>query len=223
VKSLHISENRGLLATSWDTMISTNDPFKAEMSDPPLVIPLWLDPILRPWASTHDGHETLTGPDWPTTIRFPRPQYAISLVDVRAYGWPMRALYRVSSVYTYDASNTPAWRFSGALPVQGTTSPDRIATPGPIILPLLPQPTGFIINTLVWAAIVLVSITAARTTLRTLRARSRRKHNLCPHCAYDRRATPPNQPCPECGTSPPSPAPVGGAGEVVEALRDRRG
>lgn len=55
---------------------------------------------------------------------------------------------------------------------------------------------GLLINTIVWSLPFLLIFAAASS----LRRRSRRRRGLCPHCAYDLRATPPSHPCPECGS-----------------------
>ncbi len=62
-------------------------------------------------------------------------------------------------------------------------------------MPTRPLPLGWILNTLifslVWLGVLMI--------LGGARRRRRHRRGLCPFCAYDRRATPPDSPCPECG------------------------
>ena len=57
-------------------------------------------------------------------------------------------------------------------------------------------PIGFAANSLLFAAAWLLLIPAPAKLRRLYRTR----HNRCPSCNYDLHATPPNSPCPECGT-----------------------
>lgn len=50
----------------------------------------------------------------------------------------------------------------------------------------------------IWLALP-ISLGWVPRTLRARRAARRQRAGLCPACAYDRRATPPEAPCPECG------------------------
>ena len=64
-----------------------------------------------------------------------------------------------------------------------------------------------------WFLLIVTTLPAAWLLSRLLRARHRAKHNLCPACAYDLRATPHGGRCPECGTLKPA-APVEAAATV---------
>lgn len=109
-----------------------------------------------------------------------------------ATGWPLRAFASESRFYLVpDDTSTFRWcedlRYSLIL---HTGPRDRI------ILPLCPIWRGLLadiaIFALAWSSLV--------ATLRTTRSALRTRRGLCPHCAYDLRATAPHSPCPECGS-----------------------
>ncbi|HVU64031.1 MAG TPA: hypothetical protein VHC70_08645 [Phycisphaerales bacterium] len=197
VASISINENARALGTGWDVMYSTNSA-QSGVSAPPLRIPLWIDADLRPWATAHDGVERLDSADWPRDVCFPSPQYAISAVDIRAFGWPARAMYTVGRWKGFDGANKPTWSLEGGVRIAGTTAPDGHYAPGPITLPIRIRPLGFAIDTLAFAtgaAVLLAPLVALRHAL----ARAARRRNRCEGCGYDLRATPSDRPCPECG------------------------
>jgi hypothetical protein len=170
-----------------------------------------------PWPA-ESLHPALTDPAaWPhRTGAYSRPNmsYSAHLVSCYAAGWPfLCAEGRIDSIGTTQSARTQ--RISGII-----TDPAFFPTSGVGYLVYHPRWPAYLANTLIDGTLLAALILSIALTLRTLRSHRRTRKGLCPTCAYDLRATPRNQPCPECGHSAPSPAP---AGEVVEALRDRRG
>ncbi len=54
-----------------------------------------------------------------------------------------------------------------------------------------------------WFLLTILATIAAALWFPAHRRARRIRHNQCPHCAYDRSATPPHAPCPECGRTRP--------------------
>jgi hypothetical protein len=67
-----------------------------------------------------------------------------------------------------------------------------------------PGVDGFL-TCVAWPFPLATSLIGSWLTWRGLRIARRLTSNHCPHCNYDRSATPPASPCPECGQVPPSP------------------
>ena len=63
-------------------------------------------------------------------------------------------------------------------------------------IPLRPLPLGFAINTLFYAALILIPWELAGWGVRA----RRRRRALCPRCAHSLAGLPDHAPCPECGT-----------------------
>jgi hypothetical protein len=197
VAEVSITETRRTLGTSWGVSYTTT-PGVPGQSSPPLVLPLWADPMLRPWATVHDGRELLTSEEWPRDVTFPRTPYAVFAVDLRAYGWPMHALYRVDR-YTGWSAGAGTWARDSAVMLPGTTAPDRIATPGPIVLPIGVRLLGLVANTIFFGAAWWAVLAGSRSISRHRRARRLARRGLCLRCGYDLRGTPAGAVCPECG------------------------
>jgi hypothetical protein len=73
----------------------------------------------------------------------------------------------------------------------------------------------FIARAVVWPLPVTLIVTALLLRRSALRAQRHGSGN-CVHCNYDRSATPPTSPCPECGQAPPSPRAASTRGQVPE-------
>lgn len=154
------------------------------------VIPLELRRKATPW---------LTGDAEYSTRDFTR--------HVGARGWPFLALW-----CEFETEGAPGsqggfpWigspRGGIALPWPKVTPSWYIPPPPLAALPYRPLPIGLIADTLFFATAWWMLLFGWRD-LRRLR---RRRKGRCERCTYDLHATPPNQPCPECGhqRTPPS-------------------
>lgn len=149
-----------------------------------------------PWppASLHPG---LADPAaWPArTGAYSRPNmsYTAHLASRYAAGWPfLCAEGRADSIGTTQSSRT--MRFSGIV-----TDPRFFPLGGVGYLVYHPRWPAYLANTLIDGTLLAASIFLSILAVRAVRAKRRTRKGLCPHCAYDLRATPPNQPCPECG------------------------
>ncbi len=111
------------------------------------------------------------------------------------YGWPCIAFwYQTRGRIQGNASDIDS--FAGALVIQG--NPDVRGQPNCRVIPFWPVWRGLLIDIALYAVLWSLLLFG----LPALRRAVRRRKGLCPHCAYDLRATPPNQPCPECGQMP---------------------
>lgn len=112
---------------------------------------------------------------------------------VDQYGWPCLALSRrretVQVMRTSQQPPLPWW-------IAGFETPRWIKPIHKSGIPVNPMWPGLIANTLLYSAITAGMCIAATT----LRNRSRRRRNLCTHCAYP--IPDPAKPCPECGRLP---------------------
>jgi hypothetical protein len=148
---------------------------RVTLGDPDALLPSWSRPHLAPWL---DG-----------TLPWPAPGVD-ELRRVSAAGWPLLCLYSRQPVSS-GGQWVPYERQYGVHLPFGLTPETASVTP----LPTLIIPRGFILNTLFYALILYL------LTLRFVDARrALRRRGLCPACAYDLRATPAENPCPECGS-----------------------
>ena len=108
-----------------------------------------------------------------------------------ARGWPMLAM---SCAYSYDGVSSRAHN-AILTPLPPRARGDLGAIPWPVGLPVRPIWPGFLFNSLFWGAAWLALLTIPLSICRSLR----RRRGQCPKCAYDLRATPAGNPCPECG------------------------
>ena len=107
-----------------------------------------------------------------------------------ATGWPFRSM---SLGYHSAGQNSPTLYFALEVPKS-----IRDAIQSDTLLPLRPLPLGFAINTLFYAALILIPWELAGWGVRA----RRRRRALCPRCAHSLAGLPTNAPCPECGTPP---------------------
>lgn len=118
-----------------------------------------------------------------------RPGYGICVV--RTHGWPFRCLWEGETVDGMNNGLT-VWPWNG-LSYGGI----KVGMSGPIphYLPTRPMWPGLVGDTLLfgagWFGLMFFAARARRARLR--------RRNLCLHCRYDLRGTPPGLPCPECG------------------------
>jgi hypothetical protein len=106
-------------------------------------------------------------------------------IDTYAYGWPCICIscaqwQAVGGFQHYDVIERPI-RF--------------IDMRRPTAIPSGIRPVGLAID----AALFALLFAPIPLAIRAFRCRSRRRRNHCPFCNYDLNATPPTQPCPECG------------------------
>lgn len=131
------------------------------------------------------------------TLNFPMPSWTrripsdVSGSDIHEFriGWPCRALCsRHALAFFDDTTRTP---YSHTALLQLTLPWDKTKM---LFLPFVPLWPGFLINTLLHAALILTirhGLLSARSTLR-------RRHHRCPTCNYNCRNL--HSPtCPECG------------------------
>lgn len=115
-------------------------------------------------------------------------------VEMRIAGWPLASLegwfwilpgsqIRSDSLWYTDfrrpASNLP-----------------------PLLLPLRPVWPGFLLNSIIYAALLWQLVILSCWVLRGLRGRPRARRGLCPRCGYDLRGGL-DAGCPECGLNRP--------------------
>jgi hypothetical protein len=161
---------------------------------PETSLPTWMDQLLLPW-----GTEVRAWPD--------RGFHESRMLALR--GWPAKCLW-----HEYDYSSSPRhplfnWpkpapvpTLAGAteFPINLTAARNwRRPLPFPVGFPLRPLWIGLAINTVTFALIWAVLLFGVPWAHRTLRGIGRSRRGLCPACAYDLRATPTGNPCPECG------------------------
>jgi hypothetical protein len=109
-------------------------------------------------------------------------QYGVT--EVR-FGWPVRAM---SWVHFYrDDGDRAIWWDEGL----------RLETLRGRLLPLRVLPLGFMLNTLLAAAVLMGMVEGAGIARRRLRAHRGR----CPRCNYDRAGIAGDALCPECGAA----------------------
>lgn len=118
-------------------------------------------------------------------------------VEVEQTGWPMRAM-ESRYLLEFDASGATTRSHTGC--VRLNIGPSRfLKTEGVSysnLVPLRPLPLGFIVNSVLYASILLSLVAALFAIRRTLR----RRRNLCPACAYNLAGlSPASTTCPECG------------------------
>lgn len=154
------------------------------------------------------GH--LADPPGPIDRRGTLPYWAVTPEDGQhahtwAFGWPFRCL-RSSSTYRFAGGSTGYldlrcrgfWMLSGLEKYEDAGNrlivhPQEL--PGVQWLPTGVIWPGLLANAAIYALplfLLLVLVPAARGAIR-------RKRNRCALCGYDRRATPGDAPCPECG------------------------
>ena len=105
-------------------------------------------------------------------------------VDDHAYGLPLHCLRAVE--------HAPQDRTDYRVLKGWTLSMGEIWIPRRVLWP------GLLADTTFFAALWWALLIAPGITRRALR----RRRGQCPTCAYDLRATPPSNPCPECGHKP---------------------
>jgi hypothetical protein len=111
------------------------------------------------------------------------------------YGWPLTAAwYQVRGRSRGNLAYTDKLRHAHL--ISGTPAARGDLTCR--VIPLRPVWPALAANTVFFSFAWLLAI----LTLSTARRALRRRRNLCPHCAYDLRATPAASPCPECGRLP---------------------
>jgi hypothetical protein len=156
--------------------ITSNRDLPDSGSDLTARAPRWAAPFVWPWFNGHAPWPPANGVDWRV---------------VTAFGWPFRCVWMshepTSQTFAAPIQTSGGWN----IPAQRVTPPSRF--PRAVAYRVLPH--GLVKNTVIyainWGVLVALLIRA--------RAAVRRRHNLCPHCRYDLRATPPASPCPECG------------------------
>lgn len=114
------------------------------------------------------------------------------------YGWPLRSAsdwWRLAAPWNRPDSSEQGGFLS--LPVSKRW-------PFLFKIPIRPLWSGFVLNTIFYAALAwgLWQLPLA------IRRRRRRARGRCPRCAYALTGLPPHSPCPECGVDSSSPAPV---------------
>lgn len=149
-----------------------------------------------PWPPA-DVHPALASASaWPPrTGVYSRPNMShhVPLTSRHAAGWPFLCVEgRIEFTRSNTSSLTP--RTFGI-----ATDPRLFPSSGVGYLVYYPRWPAYLANTLIDGPILAAAILLSTLLFRTLRARRRRREGLCPNCAYDLHATPPNTPCPECG------------------------
>lgn len=133
--------------------------------------------------------------DWPSgssTPLYSDPErYNRAFKSIFVSGWPMHALWC-----------QPRMGSANDLPVDygvwlGEDRRCAIVLAGvrPFRMPLHPLWPGFVVNSMLFASVWGITLLGPGQVRRFIR----RERSLCPHCAYDLRATPVGSPCPECG------------------------
>jgi hypothetical protein len=130
-------------------------------------------------------------PTWGTFARGRAP--AANAGADHAFGWPLPALwYRVNG--TIGGKTATATGIDGAI-LLSPASTLSIRGGRFRALPLYPVWHGLVLNTLLFAGLLWLTLTGLPSARRALRIRRGR----CPKCAYDLRGLAPGSPCPECG------------------------
>jgi hypothetical protein len=130
-------------------------------------------------------------PAWSRVLQPASLHMPIVVEDAR--GWPMLALQCEHLTMGPDA--VPHDVRDGIKLEPALLGSGPYAWLAPRAIPLRPIWSGFLVNTLFYAAILAVLFLAPERTRRTLR----RRRGRCITCNYDRRGIP-DGPCPECGT-----------------------
>ncbi|MFG0283573.1 MAG: hypothetical protein ACF8R7_04060 [Phycisphaerales bacterium JB039] len=107
--------------------------------------------------------------------------YGTAAVAIRQYGWPRRA---IRSVYVAEQDG-------GRIDIVQQSASIEVAGRGLVVEV---KPSGFLLNTLFYAAIVALPL-----SFFPLRRRLRARRGRCPKCNYDLAGL--DGPCPECGAA----------------------
>ena len=132
----------------------------------------------------------------------PRPLSAATIVVRDRSGWPLRALQGEQWLLkSEDYPDVPArrWFFESRFAIANVrvfNSWKGMMATDNRLLAYLPIWPGFTVNTLFYAAILWVLIPGPFALRRLIR----RRHGLCPNCAYDLRHAE-HEACPECGVT----------------------
>ena len=118
-----------------------------------------------------------------------------SLLGVDAYlhveaGWPLRSL---SGERIVPFESARGWKNGQVLKYEFRSAAVSPTTPL-IVRPLRPQPFGFLVNSLLYAAALWLLVCGPRE----VRRRLRKRRGLCVRCGYDLRGNF-SAGCPECG------------------------
>lgn len=122
------------------------------------------------------------------------------LAEFRA-GWPMLAMRHADhAVLAHQRSPAPPVGTVPSVSTRYGLTLSRSRSPAAMAfarsaLPLRPIWTGFLINTLLAAGVLVLLVRGQRATRRFVRARRGR----CPACGYDRAGLDASAACPECG------------------------
>jgi hypothetical protein len=146
----------------------------------------------------------------PTEIDNPPPrpegEVALAISGFRyQFGFPFRSVqFRDAAAEHYQygpkyPAFTHAVDITAALPVWQRGLPTGLTSRRHQLLPLDPVLPGFLLNTLVYASLPALVLTAAH-----LRAHRRRRQSRCPACGYPIAGLPT---CPECGQAVATPTP----------------
>lgn len=142
------------------------------------IVPEWARPALVPWG-WHGGWQI--------------GQWSYRRVSAR--GWPMAAMSSTMKARAATHSGFGSWAVVDGIALDAPTPPGVFSATTPRALPTHPIVAGFVVDSAVyavpWMAIFLALGAAHRAFLR--------RRNRCVACGYDRRATAPGDPCPECG------------------------
>ncbi|MFG0305863.1 MAG: hypothetical protein ACF8Q5_06580 [Phycisphaerales bacterium JB040] len=179
--------------------------------------------VNKSWMFAGDGQPSDAAPGWlPAPTRdLPAPGEPIDpstwpdyVSYHAAFGWPWPAMrlsarqpwaqqpgeslesfsFRLAHVPLDHAAFTlsePDFGHTFFLPITNNVRPP---------IPLGPAPLGCALNTLTYAAMILIPWELAGWHVR----RRRRRNNRCPFCAHSLAGLPAHAPCPECGTAPKS-------------------
>lgn len=125
-------------------------------------------------------------------------------VTVTQSGWPLLSLMRWSTFARHTNNSADEIEFIDS---RQFTIPwpdawwgnDVLIFPGSMRLPVVPIWSGFIVNTLIYAAPIALLWMVPRAVRRFLR----RQRGTCTACGYDLAGLPAGSICPECATSAP--------------------
>jgi hypothetical protein len=120
-----------------------------------------------------------------------------------AFGWPMHSL-----AYCWPSNSTGYGVPNGGILSKKTFHSNSLGWRRPIVLPLRPIWSGFVINTALWALVLWPLVILAAMALgfvRGFRRWHRRRMGPCPQCAYDLKGKL-EAGCPECAWNRESPA-----------------